>query len=221
LVYHFLCAWRYAFIFNNLRNLSVIFNLQARHDSLNLPNLEHSRDLHTIISSSAPSTTIPVTVKPSAGSIGEKVADSMRPSSSHGAEKGESPRHVRPSGEASSSHPERDSEICSESSLHQSKLDAESLAASKSLPVATNQSAVSAVISSEGPVVDNVVIGRLDNHDKDEEVVTAKKYSRDFLLKFTEQYLVLPKGFEITSETDRALMSVYINISHQVLLCCV
>jgi hypothetical protein len=195
----------------------VIFNLQARQ--------EHSRDLHTIISSSAPSTTIPVTVtvavKPSAGSIGEKVADSMRPNSSHGAEKGESPKHVRPSGEASSSHPEWDSEICSESSLQQSKHDAESLAAFKSLPVATNQSAVSAVVSSEGLVVDNVVIGRLDNHDKDEEVVTAKKYSRDFLLKFTEQYLVLPKGFEITSETDRALMSVYINISHQVLLCCV
>jgi len=198
----------------------VIFNLQARHDSFNLPNLEHSRDLHTIISSSAPSTTIPVTVKPSAGSIGEKVADSMRPSSSHGAEKGESPRHVRPSGEASSSHPERDSEICSESSLHQSKHDAESLAASKSLPVATNQWAVSAVISSEGLVVDNVVIGRLDNHDKDEEVVTAKKYSRDILLKFTEQYLFLPKGFEITSETE-TLMSANFNISHQVLLCCV
>jgi translation initiation factor 4G len=59
------------------------------------------------------------------------------------------------------------------------------------------------------------VIGRLDNHDKDEEVVTAKKSSRDFLLKFTEQYLVLPKGFEITSETE-TLMSANFNISHHV-----
>jgi hypothetical protein len=115
-----------------------------------LPKLEHSRDLHTIFSS-APSTTIPVTVKPSAGSIGEKVADSMRPNSSHGAEKGESPKHVRPSGEASSSHPERDSEICSEISLQHSKHDTESLV-SKSLPVATNQLAVSVIISSEGLV---------------------------------------------------------------------
>jgi len=59
------------------------------------------------------------------------------------------------------------------------------------------------------------VIGRLDNHDKDEEVVTAKKYSRDFLLKFAEQYLVLPKGFEVTSETE-TLMSANFNISHHV-----
>ncbi|XP_062159769.1 eukaryotic translation initiation factor 4G-like isoform X2 [Alnus glutinosa] len=62
------------------------------HGVADLPNLEHSHDLHTIISS-ALSTTIPVTVKPSAGSIGEKVADSMRPNSTHGAEKGESPKH--------------------------------------------------------------------------------------------------------------------------------
>jgi hypothetical protein len=116
-----------------------------------LPKLEHSRDLHTIFSS-APSTTIPVTVEPSAGSIGEKVADSMRPNSSHGAEKGESPKHVRPSGEASSSHPERDSEICSESSLQLSKHDTEPLVSKSLTPVATNQSTVPAVISSEGLV---------------------------------------------------------------------
>ncbi|XP_059434971.1 eukaryotic translation initiation factor 4G [Corylus avellana] len=120
------------------------------HGVADLTNLEHSRDVHTIISS-APSTTIPVTVKPSAGSIGEKVADSMRPSSSHGVEKGESPKHVRPSGEASSTHPQRDSEICSESSLQQSKHGTESLV-SKLLPVVTKQSAVSAVVSSEGLV---------------------------------------------------------------------
>jgi hypothetical protein len=76
------------------------------HGVADLPNLEHSRDVNTIISS-APSTTIPVTVKPSAGSIGEKVADSMWPNSSHGVEKSESPKHVGPSGEASSTHPQK------------------------------------------------------------------------------------------------------------------
>jgi translation initiation factor 4G len=58
------------------------------------------------------------------------------------------------------------------------------------------------------------VIGRLDNHDKDEEVITAKKYSRDFLLKFAEQYNDLPKDFQITSDTE-TLMSANFNISHQ------
>jgi translation initiation factor 4G len=58
------------------------------------------------------------------------------------------------------------------------------------------------------------VIGRLDNHDKDEEVITAKKYSRDFLLKFAEQYNDLPKAFQITSDTE-TLMSANFNISHQ------
>ncbi|KAE8038534.1 hypothetical protein FH972_011034 [Carpinus fangiana] len=58
------------------------------------------------------------------------------------------------------------------------------------------------------------VIGRLDNHDKDEAVITAKKYSRDFLLKFAEQYNDLPKAFQITSDTE-TLMSANFNISHQ------
>jgi hypothetical protein len=58
------------------------------------------------------------------------------------------------------------------------------------------------------------VIGRPDNHDNDEEVITAKKYSRDFLLKFAEQYNDLPKAFQITSFTE-TLMSANFNISHQ------
>lgn len=100
------------------------------------PNLEHSRDVHNIISP-APPAVMPVTVKPTAGSIGDKVPDSIKPKSSH-VEKSESPKYVRPSGEVSSSHPQR--EIT------------ESLT-SKSLPLATKQSvAASAAVSSEGLV---------------------------------------------------------------------
>ncbi|XP_061357999.1 eukaryotic translation initiation factor 4G isoform X2 [Gastrolobium bilobum] len=43
---------------------------------------------------------------------------------------------------------------------------------------------------------------------------TAKKYSRDFLLKFAEQYTDLPEGFEIVAEVTEALMSTSINSSH-------
>ena len=100
------------------------------------PNLEHSRDVHNIISP-APPAVMPVTVKPTAGSIGDKVPDSIKPKSSH-VEKSESPKYVRPSGEVSSSHPQR--EIT------------ESLT-SKSLPLAIKQSvAASAAVSSEGLV---------------------------------------------------------------------
>ncbi|XP_030966222.1 eukaryotic translation initiation factor 4G-like isoform X2 [Quercus lobata] len=107
------------------------------HVTADLPNLEHSRDVHNIISS-APPTVIPITVKPTPGSLGEKVADSLLPKSSHGVEKSEPTKHVRPSGEVSSSHPQREV--------------TESLA-SKLLPVATKQSVVvSAAVSSEGLV---------------------------------------------------------------------
>ncbi|XP_074271960.1 eukaryotic translation initiation factor 4G-like [Silene latifolia] len=42
----------------------------------------------------------------------------------------------------------------------------------------------------------------------DEEVVTTKKYSRDFLLKFSELCPNLPEGFEIMSDVADALMRV-------------
>ncbi|KAF5469930.1 hypothetical protein F2P56_010487 [Juglans regia] len=107
------------------------------HGVADPPNMEQSRDVHNIISS-APSTTKPVTVKPATGSyIGEKATDSLLPNSPR-VEKIESPKLVRPSVESSSSHPQRDSEICSEISLRQPKPSTESLAF-KSLSVETNQ----------------------------------------------------------------------------------
>ncbi|KAK2650876.1 hypothetical protein Ddye_018365 [Dipteronia dyeriana] len=44
----------------------------------------------------------------------------------------------------------------------------------------------------------------------------SKKYSRDFLLKFSEQCTVLPDGFGIASDIADALMSAHINGSHLV-----
>lgn len=112
-----------------------------------LPNVEHSREVHSILSS-APST-VHVTVKPSATSVGEKIAESVRPNSSHGFEKGESPKPVRASGEAGSSHLQKESEIFPESSLLPSKPTSDSVA-SKLLPVETDQ--LTAVGSSDGLV---------------------------------------------------------------------
>ncbi|KAJ7961871.1 Eukaryotic translation initiation factor 4G [Quillaja saponaria] len=44
----------------------------------------------------------------------------------------------------------------------------------------------------------------------------AKKYSRDFLLKFKKQCVDLPVGFEITADTAEALMNANVNGSHLV-----
>ncbi|CAL0305964.1 unnamed protein product [Lupinus luteus] len=48
----------------------------------------------------------------------------------------------------------------------------------------------------------------------DESGGTAKKYSRDFLLKFSEQCTDLPEGFEISADFDGALMSTNIGSVH-------
>ncbi|XP_027337614.1 eukaryotic translation initiation factor 4G-like isoform X2 [Abrus precatorius] len=61
---------------------------------------------------------------------------------------------------------------------------------------------------------------KLEVTDKTEEVsdgsaVTAKKYSRDFLLKFVEQCTDLPEGFEITADIAEALMGS--NVSSHVI----
>ncbi|KAJ4847644.1 hypothetical protein Tsubulata_002757 [Turnera subulata] len=50
--------------------------------------------------------------------------------------------------------------------------------------------------------------------DMDGNANSAKKYSRDFLLKFSEQCTDLPEGFEITADIADALMSS--NVSHLV-----
>ncbi|MED6212624.1 hypothetical protein PIB30_085285 [Stylosanthes scabra] len=47
----------------------------------------------------------------------------------------------------------------------------------------------------------------------DGSVVTVKRYSRDFLLKFAEQCTDLPAGFEITADIAEALMSANISSS--------
>lgn len=44
--------------------------------------------------------------------------------------------------------------------------------------------------------------------------LTAKKYSRDFLLKFAEQCIDLPEGFEIATDIAEALMNANISGSH-------
>ncbi|KAK7277206.1 hypothetical protein RIF29_18357 [Crotalaria pallida] len=48
----------------------------------------------------------------------------------------------------------------------------------------------------------------------DESGVTAKKYSRDFLLKFAEQCTDLPVGFEITADIAESLISANISGVH-------
>ena len=63
-----------------LNSLPVNKTGTPMHVTADLPNLEHSCDVHNIISS-APPTVIPITVKPTSGSIREKVADSLLPKS--------------------------------------------------------------------------------------------------------------------------------------------
>ncbi|KAM2695468.1 hypothetical protein EV1_039958 [Malus domestica] len=67
------------------------------HNVVDPPNLEHARDVHNI-SASVPSATIPVVIKPPAGTVGEKVVDPL-PNSSTVVEKGELSKPVRQSGE--------------------------------------------------------------------------------------------------------------------------
>ncbi|RZC02526.1 eukaryotic translation initiation factor 4G-like isoform X1 [Glycine soja] len=59
---------------------------------------------------------------------------------------------------------------------------------------------------------------KLEVHDKSQQVgdgsgSTAKKYSRDFLLKFADQCTDLPEGFKVTADIE-ALMSGNIGSSH-------
>ncbi|XP_022770145.1 eukaryotic translation initiation factor 4G-like [Durio zibethinus] len=56
--------------------------------------------------------------------------------------------------------------------------------------------------------------GGLVNHEKDGSGNIAKKYSRDFLLKFAEQCTDLPQGFEIISDISEVLTAVNVSASH-------
>lgn len=58
--------------------------------------------------------------------------------------------------------------------------------------------------------------GGLLQNDKVTNGHMAKKYSRDFLLKFAEQCTDLPEGFDLTSEVAEALVSASVNGSHLV-----
>ncbi|XP_027334271.1 eukaryotic translation initiation factor 4G-like isoform X2 [Abrus precatorius] len=60
---------------------------------------------------------------------------------------------------------------------------------------------------------------KLEVHDKSQQVSdgsgsTAKKYSRDFLLKFADQFTDLPEGFEITADITEALVIANITSPH-------
>ncbi|XAR54216.1 hypothetical protein NMG60_11029250 [Bertholletia excelsa] len=57
------------------------------------------------------------------------------------------------------------------------------------------------------------VHGAPNRLDGDGNGITSKKYSRDFLLKFKEQYVDLPEGFEISSDIAEALMVSNANFS--------
>ncbi|GFZ02902.1 eukaryotic translation initiation factor 4G [Actinidia rufa] len=83
-------------------------------------SLEHSRDVHNAVSL-VPSASVQVTVKPVIGLHVEKVADSLRATSSASVEKGESPEFFQQPGEASSIHLQRDSEALRESPTQQPK----------------------------------------------------------------------------------------------------
>ncbi|KAL5866209.1 hypothetical protein ACOSQ3_003723 [Xanthoceras sorbifolium] len=110
-------------------------------------NLEHSRDVHNV-ASSASSGAVQVTVKPALGSVGEKAIDSLSDSSPAVGKVG-SPRSSRPSGEASASLPQRDSESFSEKSVHPIKPGSESSMSKLSSGATKQSAAVSAVVASE------------------------------------------------------------------------
>lgn len=109
-------------------------------------NFEQSRDAHI---SSAPLGTVQVTVKPASGSVGEKSADSSSSDISPAVGKVATPKPSRPSGEATTSHHQGDSETSPEKSSQKMKSSSE-LLVSNSLAGAIKQSvAVSLPVSTE------------------------------------------------------------------------
>lgn len=58
--------------------------------------------------------------------------------------------------------------------------------------------------------------GGVLHHDKDGDGNVVKKYSRDFLLKFAEQFTDVPEDFEITADIVEVLTSPNANASHLV-----
>ncbi|XP_057513833.1 eukaryotic translation initiation factor 4G-like isoform X1 [Actinidia eriantha] len=109
-------------------------------------SLEQSRDVHNAVSL-VPSASVQVTVKPVIGLHVEKVADSLRATSSASVEKGESPEFFQQPGEASSIHLQRDSEALRESPTQQPKPSLETTSTSLG-----KQSNVASPFSVEGTV---------------------------------------------------------------------
>ncbi|XP_043725405.1 eukaryotic translation initiation factor 4G-like isoform X2 [Telopea speciosissima] len=89
------------------------------HGGAEISNLEHASDAHMLVSSSPP-TSVQVTLKPSSGSIIEKVGSSMVSIASPVVSKGESSKLVRPPGEASSNIAQKDSDAVGNGSVQPS-----------------------------------------------------------------------------------------------------
>ncbi|KAI3743857.1 hypothetical protein L1987_56924 [Smallanthus sonchifolius] len=56
---------------------------------------------------------------------------------------------------------------------------------------------------------------KLKHHSEDDNEGMTKKYSRDFLLKFSEHCTDLPEGFEITSDIAEVLVVTGVNMSRE------
>ncbi|XP_047315014.1 eukaryotic translation initiation factor 4G [Impatiens glandulifera] len=57
--------------------------------------------------------------------------------------------------------------------------------------------------------------GEVDSKHADDDTITGKKYSRDFLLTLSEHHTDLPKGFKISPEISEAVMCLNVNNSRE------
>ncbi|XP_022155731.1 eukaryotic translation initiation factor 4G isoform X2 [Momordica charantia] len=103
----------------------------------------------------------------------------------------------------------RSSSVDTEQSIEASKEDAD--VQFKAEPDDWEDAADIATPKLETAHGDSVDASMLNDGDRIGDM--AKKYSRDFLLKFAEQFMDLPHNFEVTSEIE-SLMSSHANASH-------
>ncbi|KAG6574827.1 Eukaryotic translation initiation factor 4G, partial [Cucurbita argyrosperma subsp. sororia] len=103
----------------------------------------------------------------------------------------------------------RSSSVDMEQSVEATKEDADAL--NKAEPDDWEDAADIATPKLESANGDGVGTSVLDGDDRMGDM--AKKYSRDFLLKFAEQFLDLPHNFEVTPDIE-SLMSTHANASH-------
>ncbi|KAK6918686.1 hypothetical protein RJ641_017108 [Dillenia turbinata] len=107
--------------FINPHSMSISKTGPPMHGIVEPGSLEHGRDVRGAVSS-ASSSTVQVTVKPTTGSIGEWASASQVTISTPNVENVESSKLSRGPGEISSSHLPKDSEISSEGSSQQLRL---------------------------------------------------------------------------------------------------